>query len=380
MPDGGEAATATIPNDEKGLVMAAVAKARFATPLPQSPRSDILEWRFPKPHSQYVLTGRSRAAWHTSFVIPQLNLLLDAGLCVNKVRPKHIFLTHGHSDHTRLLPAFVDRDDRPDVYCPVEIAGKVDAFVNASTILNSRGTDDHGGGYNNTSDGRGEAGKPEETAEKKWDGKGKRPRGATRLDTHITSGLRAGDTITLARARTITATAFNCDHTTPCLGFVFSQTSRRLKAEYQGLGAAEIKELRYAGVDITAPHSTPIFAFLGDTTATVLAAAKTTTADNDSDGDGSTGSAAQWGRWLRGGIPVVITECSFLEEKHRAQADKTKHTIWTDLEPVVRRWPATTFVLIHFSLRYEDDEIPRFFAGMPDPPGNIVVWADGGEG
>ncbi|KLU82319.1 hypothetical protein MAPG_01392, partial [Magnaporthiopsis poae ATCC 64411] len=203
-------------------------------------------------------------------------------------------------------------------------------------------------------------------------GKGKRPRGATQLDTHITSGLRAGDTVTLARARTITVTAFECDHTIPCLGFVFSQSSRRLRAEYQGLGAAELKKLRYAGVDVTAPHSTPIFAFLGDTTAKILAAA---TVDEN-----GTGSAAQWGRWLRAGIPVVITECSFLEEKHRAQADRTKHTIWTDLEPVVRRWPATTFVLIHFSLRYEDDDIRRFFAAMPDPPGNIVVWADGSEG
>ncbi|KAL8347780.1 hypothetical protein RB601_002896 [Gaeumannomyces tritici] len=379
MPDGGGSATATIPNGEKGPTTTAAAKALFATPLPQSPRSDILEWKFPKPHSQYVLTGRSRAAWHTSFVIPQLNLLLDAGLCVNKVRPKHIFLTHGHSDHTLLVPAFVDRDDRPDIYCPVEIAGKVDAFINAKTILNSRGdTADHGLG--------GGAGGPKEEEEEEgvdgeWDGKGKRPRGATRLDTHVTSGLRAGDTVTLARARTITATAFDCDHTTPCLGFVFSQTSRRLKAEHQGLGAAELKALRRAGVDVTAPHSTPVFAFLGDTTAKVLAAAAavTTTAD-DGDGSSSTESAAQWGRWLRGGIPVVITECSFLEERHRAQADKTKHTIWTDLEPVVRRWPATTFVLIHFSLRYEDDEVRRFFADMPDPPANIVVWADGGEG
>lgn len=111
----------------------------FATPLPQSPRSDILEWRFPKPYSQYVLTGRSRAAWHTSFVIPQLNLLLDAGLVVNRLRPKHIFLTHGHSDHSLLAPAYVKREDPPDVFCPVEVVRVLDDFMLARTMLNLGG-------------------------------------------------------------------------------------------------------------------------------------------------------------------------------------------------------------------------------------------------
>ena len=72
--------------------------------------------------------------------------------------------------------------------------------------------------------------------------------------------------------------------------------------------------------------------------------------------------------------------CSFLREEHRAQAVKTKHTIWADLEPVVRRWPGTTFVITHFSMRYKDGEVRKFFAEMADPPGNIVVWVDGYEG
>ncbi|EAQ91165.1 hypothetical protein CHGG_03100 [Chaetomium globosum CBS 148.51] len=111
----------------------------FATPLPQSPRSDILEWRFPKPYHNLTLTGRSRAAWHTSFVIPQLNLLLDAGMVVNNLRPKHIFLTHGHSDHTLLTPAFVKRSDPPDIYCPAEMKDALDNFINAKTMLSEGG-------------------------------------------------------------------------------------------------------------------------------------------------------------------------------------------------------------------------------------------------
>ncbi|KAK0711405.1 beta-lactamase-like protein [Lasiosphaeris hirsuta] len=291
----------------------------FATPLPQSTRSEILEWRFPKPYHNYVLTGRSRAAWHTSFVIPHLDLLLDAGLFVNKLRPKHIFLTHGHSDHTLVGPAFGKTDDPPDVYCPAEMADAFINFCSARTLLNNGG-----------------------------------------LMTHTTHGLVAGAVVPLRRLKNITAEAFACDHTVPCLGYVFSQTTQKLKPEYTSLSGAELKALRETqGVAITAAVTTPIFAFLGDTTTATLAARPA---------------------WLAAGIPVVITECSFLYEEHRVQAVKTKHTIWGDLEVVVRQWPRTMFVLTHFSMRYSGDEIKDFFKQLVDPPVNILVWADGQGG
>ncbi|KJZ77134.1 hypothetical protein HIM_03455 [Hirsutella minnesotensis 3608] len=132
-------------------------------------------------------------------------------------------------------------------------------------------------------------------------------------------------------------------------------TTHRLRDEYADRPGADLGRLRRAGVEITRPHSTPLFAFLGDSTAATLAAAP---------------------RWLRDGIPVVVTECSFLYPEHKPQADRTKHTVWRDLEPVVRRWPRTTFVLTHFSLRYSEADVAAFFRAMADPPPNIVVWAD----
>ncbi|KAK4154211.1 beta-lactamase-like protein [Chaetomidium leptoderma] len=342
----------------------------FATPLPQSPRSDILEWRFPKPYHNLTLTGRSRAAWHTSFVIPQLNLLLDAGLVVNNLRPKHIFLTHGHSDHTLLTPAFVKRSDPPDIYCPAEMKDALDTFINAKTMLSEGGgiwppeskspylsrylqqpsgysDPAKGGTGTGTVDGEQQQQQPEMQH--------------PLLRTHTTHGLQPGTTITLPRlppSQSYTATAFVCDHTVPCLGYLFSAVTHKLKPEYRSLGGAQLRALRDGGgVEITAPVATPVFAFLGDTTAATLAATPP---------------------WLEkdGGVAVVITECSFLEEEHRAQADKTGHTIWKDLEVVVRRWPRTVFVLMHFSLRYSDEDIRRFFRGR-EVPGNVVVWVDG---
>jgi ribonuclease Z len=38
--------------------------------------------------------------------------------------------------------------------------------------------------------------------------------------------------------------------------------------------------------------------------------------------------------------------------------------------------PETVFVLTHFSLRYEDEDIRKFFNGR-EVPGNVVLWVDG---
>ncbi|KAM7192811.1 Beta-lactamase-like protein [Rhypophila sp. PSN 637] len=329
----------------------------FATPLPQSTRSEILEWKFPKPFSHYVLTGRSRAAWHTSFVVPALNLLLDAGLVVNRQRPKHIFLTHGHNDHVLLSPAFVKRSDPPDIFCPAEMKTIFDEFIRADRLLNIGGhisVEEADAALGALSESEDEDGNTEETT--KPSSSESRPPGF--LATHVTHGLLPGDIVPLRRTPNITAQAIRCDHSVPTLGYVFRTTTSKLKPEYSSLPGPELKRLRESGTEITRPGTTPIFAFLGDTTASTLASAPD---------------------WLAGGIPVVITECSFLRGEHRAQAVKTKHTLWSDLEPVIRRWPKTTFVIMHFSMRYSEDEIRRFFADMKDPPKNIVVWIDGHE-
>ncbi|KAK7967726.1 3'-tRNA processing endoribonuclease [Apiospora aurea] len=159
------------------------------------------------------------------------------------------------------------------------------------------------------------------------------------LHTHVMHGLRPGDVVPLERikASDMSAEAFACDHTIPCLGYVFRTTRQKLKPELRSTSQGDIKGLRESGVNITAPQTKPP-------------------------------------AWLREGIPVVITECSFLWEEHRAQAERTKHTLWSDLEPVIRKFPQTTFVLIHFSMRYEEHDIREFFSKLIDPPKNIVVW------
>ncbi|KAK4661665.1 uncharacterized protein QC763_706550 [Podospora pseudopauciseta] len=314
----------------------------FPTPLPQSIRSDILTWRFPRPFHQLTLTGRSRAAWHTSFVIPELNLLLDAGLVVGAHRPKHVFLTHGHSDHCLLTPAFLRADPPhtpPLLYCPEEMARPLEQFLQGSQLLNK--------GFTGFGEGEGEC-------------------RLGRLGRYTITTMKPGEETELryVKGQRWKATAVRCDHTVASIGYVFSTTTSKLKPEYQGLKGEEIKRLRTEGVEITGEVEQPVFAFMGDTTAAVY--------EEGGEMDG----------FLKRGVRVVITECSFLREsrEHREQADKTKHTMWSDLERVVRRWPGVVWVVMHFSLRYEEGDVVKFFGEMEERPGNLVVWADGGVG
>src|SRR5690606_10243833 len=81
------------------------------------------------------------------------------------------------------------------------------------------------------------------------------------LGAHVSHGLKPGDTVPLRRVKEVYASAFACDHTVPCLGYLFSSVSHKLKPEYVGLPGREIKRLREPGDEITAPSWTPFLAF-----------------------------------------------------------------------------------------------------------------------
>ena len=56
------------------------------------------------------ISGYSRAAHRTGLEVKGLNILLDAGLDVQKAY-EHIFITHQHLDHTIFLPQYTMNND-----------------------------------------------------------------------------------------------------------------------------------------------------------------------------------------------------------------------------------------------------------------------------
>ncbi|KAK6521864.1 hypothetical protein TWF506_002067 [Arthrobotrys conoides] len=377
----------------------------FATPLLQSTRSLTLQWTLPKPFQQHKLIGRSRAAWHTSFLVPSLNSVLDAGVLIDDSRPQNVFITHGHSDHSLAILAYCRRITPPDVYVPLETAMHLDDYIMSSKALNLgfsvksyHNFDKEGNrrSFPNTVGGqlipwgeqfdrlrldtpspnrRSKASSPvppvdtsveQEEEDDDLDDGGGDPADLILPTHHIIPVSSSSPTkFPLKTHPAISVSILPRSHTVPSVGFLFTQTSNRLKSEYRSLPGTELKNLRQQGVDITYQHRTPIFAFLGDGDHTSLL----------DDPEWLVGNEAQG----VSGCPVVITECSFLYESHRAQAVKTKHTLWKDLEPIVRRHKSTIWVLMHFSKRYGDSEIVKFFEGLEDCPENIVVWVDGGN-
>ncbi|OAA62865.1 3'-tRNA processing endoribonuclease [Niveomyces insectorum RCEF 264] len=347
--------------------------------LRRSPQIEILEWTMPIAGSPRLIGG-SRAACGTSFMVPELDILLDAGTSINNhFRPRNVFVTHGHNDHSVLLPTLTlgrgPGRGRTNIFCPAPLRPVVERYIMDSHLLS-------------IGDLRA-AGVDKNALHLNGDGLFHRLFGRT-CRSH---GLYIGDRLSLPGSPKIRVLAVSCDHTVPCLGYVFSRVEVRVKAEYAGLSEAECLALACAGAQVHDTTDTPLFAFLGDTAATTLAATPPWL-----------GTPPPLPRPLRPlrppppppsrlpsyrradtamcgaptptakSIPVVITECTYLYEMHRTNANASKHTVWPDLEPIVRRWPQTTFVLIHFSLRYHPDEINRFFDRMRERPKNILVW------
>ena len=52
---------------------------------------------------------------------------------------------------------------------------------------------------------------------------------------------------------------------------------------------------------------------------------------------------------------IVIIECTFFEKNHYEEAEKRKHLHWNDLCPIIKDNSLTTFILGHFSCRYNDE-------------------------
>jgi ribonuclease Z len=279
-------------------------------------------WRLPG--SGLTLTGYSRSNDKTFFHVPELRCALDAGLC--ETRPVDtVFLTHTHLDHAKELDHLTEHAGA--VYLPADAEPYARAFLRASVELNS----------------------------------------ATPYDPALgrepgVHGVRGGDGFTFGKRGAHAVRVVDCQHKVPCVGYAFAEVRRALKPEYEELKAAlgadfgrVIGQHRKDGVDVDREVHRPLFAYLGDTDVTVFAG----------------------NPWLFE-YPVIITECTYLDDDQLDRAGRIGHTVWSQLRPIVEAHPETIFVLIHFSLRYSDRDVVEFFdreAGRGVLLDNVVVWA-----
>ena len=178
-------------------------------------------------------------------------------------------------------------------------------------------------------------------------------------------------------------------HTVSTLGYIIYERRKRIVPEIMDKLASECNDKKELGRMIQASRANgdkvdetfdiPICAFVCDTSAKAL----------------TTGANAM--QILAS--PVIIIECTYLEESFTAEANRKGHVVWSGedgLCPIVQERlffvdsPPVTFVLIHFSLRYSDSEIRDFFCDVEKAqlgssvseegsgPPHLVLWLDTG--
>jgi ribonuclease Z len=312
--------------------MTAADKDRIVLPALLEQRHPFRQWKtWTIPGTEFTLTGYSRANDKTFFEIPELKCCIDAGLCEGR-QPATILLTHTHNDHVADIEFMVGRPGGVELYAPREAADYIERYLRSRRELNHVAPFD--------------------------------PALASELRMHPVVG---GDELSLGKRDAYRVRVVECVHKVPCVGYCFDRRRTRLRPEFAALEAElaaagrkaefgkRVAAARKQGEAIDEVYFEPLFAFLGDTHASLF----------------------ERSPWLFE-YPVIITECTFLDESERERADRVGHTLWSQLRPHVLGNPQTTFVLTHFSLRHSDREVIEFFERELEASGqlgNLVLWA-----
>jgi ribonuclease Z len=248
--------------------------------------------------------------------------MLDCGNSF-QFAPDCIFITHQHIDHTgEIAKGLIETGAiHPKIFCPSVIKERIRNVIHTTFAL-TKGTE-----------------KPK--VHNKYTLNGVDP--GTRVPVSYDKREK--------KRATMFAEIIKCFHTVPCIGYGFIEVRRKLKPEYVGLPQDKLNAIKSGApdgpeVDISHDVDVPLFAFMGDTDERALyTKVNNLVVDNQ----------------CLEKFKSIIIECTFLDDEHAEHAKKDRHMIWSKLEPYVIRHPETRFILIHFSTRYSDDYIEKFF-------------------
>jgi ribonuclease Z len=302
-------------------------------PFPErlTDRHPFRQWKtWTMPGTGLTLTGYSRANDKTFFHVPELRCGLDAGLVEGR-QVETVLLTHAHLDHAKDLDFLAAREAGVDIFLPAELMSYVVDYLRATTELNR----------------------------------------AARLDPPLAPsarlhGVRPGEEHRFGRRGQYAVRVVGCRHKVPCVGYGVAAVKKVLTPEFDKLRTdltaggrgAEFGRIvareRDKGERVELEVRQPLFAYLGDTDPSVFTA----------------------NPWLFE-YPVIVTECTYLDDSQLERAAQVGHTVWSQLRPVIRAHPQTVFVVTHFSLRHTDRDIVAFFDKELDGEhlDNVVAWA-----
>lgn len=250
-------------------------------------------------HGSLTIEGYSRAAVQSYWRIPELKLGFDLGAQPwDFMGTASWFVSHTHLDHIAALPVYVARR-RMMRMDPPTVYVPIECVDDVKKLM---------------------------LIMQRLD------RGRQLADLR---GVAPGDEIELSREHVVTV--FNTVHTIPSRGYVVWDRRNKLKDEFIGLPGDKIRDLKLSGVAITREVRVPLVAYTGDTAPAGLDACP---ACYDA--------------------KVLITEMSFIREKHRRdKIHKFGHMHLDDFVERADRFKNELIVTAHFSTRYHPQEVRR---------------------
>jgi ribonuclease Z len=279
------------------------------------------------------IVGLGRSADASAYFLPELGIVLDAGIQVKSLRPKIVLLSHAHRDHIQALPTHAAA--KAKIICPEQIEPMVRRFLLAEAQLNY--------------------GDPTQTDQETIEA----------LGDYDIQGVQDGEEFLLPREAyqgsptPIGVQVFRAPHKegVPAVSYGLYRAKTRLKLEYRGLPKSELGSLIQRDIVITEPYNEGLLFYTGDTTINLL--------------------KERWEEILPK-YKHVIHEVTFLG-KPSSELDESArrkgHTHYAQLHPWICAFPETTFVCVHWSLRYSRDDVIKFFeveyGGVPK---NVVLW------